>query len=265
MISTIPRWIAYHFGLILSFYNVCCIEGASLHLFFVGDINPRDSEILHIATKRDVAAVRSEVKKIARNIDLELSETCLFGSSVCASEIISKCKKLSVSSEDIVFFYFSGHGYTTPSQAGDPWPNLSCSGDGCGVPLSRIARIIRKLNPRLALMLADCCNTLIAEEDSPLVLKATKGTSRRLERNYKKLFLETKGTIIIAGSKKKQPSLATGSGSFCTNSFLKSIQEKVCDSTDAINWASVLDLTSHYLLLTAREYGREQNLIFSIE
>lgn len=254
---------------VVCFVLLCCnlhvVEGARLHLFMVGDINPRE-HILKNATERDLAAIRGEAEQIAYYAGMEFSEMCFFGYSIRGKQILQECKNLSVGPEDVIIFYFSGHGYTTPKQKNDPWPNLSCSGDHRGVPLSRIAKVIRDLKPRFALIFADCCNTVLPEPYAPTVLKpAVWLKTTQLQRNYQKIFLGRHGIVIIAGAKKAQPALATYMGSFCTRSFLESLQEGLSGPEDLANWQRILHLTSHNLYLKAQEHNRSQDLIYSIE
>ena len=258
------RWIAIAVSMIIIFMQGS-VDGATLHVVLVGDINAEE-HVLESATKKDLEAMHAEMLKVARNIGYESSEQIHLGYSLSSKKILSHCKKMNVERDDIVFFYFSGHGYTTPKQWEDPWPNIALSGDQRGIPVSRVANVVRNLKPRLGIIFADCCNSLFSDEYAPLVLKQVVHTHMgRVEANYRKMFLDQQGLIIIAGSKKAQPSLATYAGSFCTLAFLQSFREKMSQSSAQVNWESLLSLADNNLQRKASEYDRRQDMIWAIE
>jgi len=238
---------------------------ADLHLFIVADVSGEGAGdiILREAVKNDVAAVRFEVDLIAKNTGLKVKEKSFINEGISLQKLVSSLKKIPASSNDVVFFYFSGHGYTTASQFEDPWPNLVIRNRG--LKFSYVIEIIKASSARLKILFADCCNNILPEAYAPIVIKGIQIAKGNNRRNYKNLFLRQSGAIILAGCKKSQVSLATAEGSFCSNCFFKSLHETVNNPSSISNWQSLLDLASYKLYKQAQKYSRDQDLFFVIE
>lgn len=235
---------------------------ADLHLFIVADVSD-EAEGLKEAIQNDIAAVRLEALRVAKNTGLYLKEQPFIGDGISLHRLIAALKKIPASNEDVIFFYFSGHGYTTTSQFDDPWPNLVIRNRG--LPFSSVIDILKGSKARLKILFADCCNNIIPDAYAPVLVKKPQAIRGNFRKNYKKLFIEHSGLIIISGCEKSQVSLATPEGSFCSRSFFKSIRKITNGPVPFSSWQEVLDLTAYKLHRYAKKHKKDQDLLFVIE
>lgn len=168
------------------------------------------------------------------------------------------CNKIQVGKEDIVVFYYSGHG-GRPSVATDPngdrweeehpYPQM-CLGErdeSKFVPQERVFNNLKNKGARLTIVITDCCNSehpAITRKDvfnSP----ANKGPatiSEQKKKNLQKLFLGYKGSLIATSSSPKQTSLVLpdNSISLYTGLFVDLYDGFEEFETSDINWDSFL-------------------------
>jgi len=200
------------------------------------------AENIQLPVKKDLYAMRQEAKRIAGYTNLNLKELILEGGDLFPKFVFKNIKQLSFQPEDIVFFYFSGHGYRTASKGSVPWPNLFFTAARRGVDFDEICTILQKKKPQLLLAVADCCNNYRRD-----VIQERQEKGRFLKSmliaNYRNLFLYTKGVIKIASSKPGEHSWAVKTGSVYTNAFLKNLEYETVQFQKA-SWASLLDRTA---------------------
>lgn len=195
------------------------------------------------SVKIDSGRMQAIVKQAARFTDLNPIEICLTGNDTTSTNVLKKLDELSVSQEDVVIFYFAGHGYhLTSEQNSTPWPNLYFSVNGQGLFFEKIIKDLESKKPRLLLAIADVCNSLIPDSHAPLrarahALKSSYEDIR--EYNYKQLFLETSGTIKVAGSSVGEFAWGGYNGAIFTYSFANSLNEAVT-STTGVDWNLIL-------------------------
>ena len=99
-------------------------------------------------------------------------------------------------SDDVVFFYYSGHGYNDETNV---WPTLTLN--DAGIQEIEILKRLKKVNAKakLTLCIADCCNKPFRSRNTSSVAYSYETD----ESAVKKLFTGFKGkkTIIISASK----------------------------------------------------------------
>lgn len=242
------------------------IESADFHLLLVGDFE-RDDQSRKEFTHKDLAAIRKEAYTIAEALSLPVTETTLQG-SLNAQQVLDLVEELEIQPDDLVVFYFSGHGFSLFSQVDDPWPDLLFSGDDQAFALSTLIELFERKNAQFTFIFADCCNNLMPDAllSQPLLKPKTR---RRIvdqieAENYKKLFLDTQGIVVLCAAKKKQLAHARASGSLCTHSFLEALHEKVLDF-NYIDWQDLLDTTVHKVGVAANTVKKIQEPIFFIQ
>lgn len=236
-----------------------------LHAIVVGDLDSRD--IQH-AIRYDLRNVSDELNRIGYYTGMAIDQKQFAGKAARTEKIMQYISDLQVGSNDLIVFYFSGHGYRTPSKGNDPWPNLYFETEKAGLDLSDLVDLFREKNARLTVVLADCCNNVLSDKYAPpLVKKAMTSFAKRidLDQAYSKLFVEAQGFIVAAGCRAEQTSLALATGSLYTLSFLSALQETVKGSPAAVTWQDLLDKASYKTDLGAKRYSDEQDPIFSID
>lgn len=117
---------------------------------------------------------------------------------------------ININPQDVVFFYYSGHGTRSMHDTSD-YPQmclgLSASQQSKMISVEGFDMEIAKKKPRLRFTISDCCNS-VGENISPK-LEISKGASvvsSQTKANYKKLFMEKYGNVIVTSSRKGETS-----------------------------------------------------------
>ena len=117
---------------------------------------------------------------------------------------------IKVASQDVVFFYYSGHGVRSihdKSEYPQMCMGLNLDQQSKMISLEGLDKEIAKKNPRLRFTFSDCCNS-IGEDVTPK-LEINKGPTTitsKTKINYKKLFLDNHGHVIMTSSRKGETS-----------------------------------------------------------
>ena len=138
-------------------------------------------------------------------------------------------KSLSPGKDDIVLFYYSGHGGRMSNKKGR-WPDMALQGHDLvdlQYPIDLLAK--KGVQPRLALALGDCCNSFMDRSAAP----ATR--SAKAAGGLRNLFLNYAGNFIASGSEPGQYSLGGSDGGVFTNCWLKAAYNPANP-----DWGSVL-------------------------
>lgn len=147
-------------------------------------------------------------------------------------------------SDDVVFFYYSGHGGRS-MQDTSPYPQMSLGQhyEAQMISVEGVDRALARKNPRLRFVITDCCNS--EDEFITPKLEISKGSSMvttKKENNYEKLFMGKYGNVIITSSKAGETSSCNyqigGFFTYCLLAVLENaIQQDVTDWNKIINAA----------------------------
>lgn len=225
-------------------------QAATLHALLIGDSH--DDE-LGEAIIEDMNRMHKAVKKISNITKLQKNEIQLCGSKANRKNVLEKIKKLKVESDDVIIAYFTMHGYRSKSKS-SRWPDLFFGEDNGGVDMDYFTTLIAEKNPRLLIVLADCCNVYVTpgEISSTWRKKSPQPVSRSVRRNmissnYDRLFLDTYGVIMASGSQPGEPSYGSDEeGSLFTLAFVESL-ESVTDDGDRATWKAVFEEIEEYV------------------
>lgn len=174
----------------------------------------------------DLQNIRDEALRISHYTGMQIQEIIFDGSDLEPKSVFKSLKKLKVNSDDVILYFFSGHGYRTPSRGENPWPYLYFSKYDHGVDYEKILEILSNKHPKLLLALADCCNNILEERYAPPVYKlsGSKKNEEKIANAYKKLFLETEGEILITSSEIGEFSWCIPKGALFTTAFIDEIR-----------------------------------------
>ncbi|MDE5701480.1 MAG: caspase family protein [Bacteroides sp.] len=153
---------------------------------------------------------------------------------------------ININPQDVVFFYYSGHGTRSMHDKSD-YPQmclgLSVNRQSEMISVEGLDREIAKKKPRLRLTISDCCNS-VGENVSPK-LEISKGASvvsSQTKANYKKLFLEKSGNIIVTSSRKGETSSCNlKMGGFFTFCLMYVMEQAV--KQDVTDWNIIMEST----------------------
>lgn len=201
---------------------------------------------IEIPVSKDLRNMRSFFRDVAKQTKLVYHEHIYTGDIAYPEVILGDLRGLSISSSDVVAFYFSGHGNHRESKL-SPWPDLYFTLADQGVDYDHICDILMAKSPKFLLAIADACNSLVEDQyAAPIVTQfEMKGSSVR--KNYQKLFLQQSGLIQITSSSVGEVSWALDRGGAYTLEFLKSFKAEVGKKRGA-SWETILSLAKRNTL-----------------
>ncbi len=207
------------------------LESMTLHSLIICDT--LDSSIGDSA-RADAQQMRTFTRNIAAKTNMKLKETILQGNQVRPPRLFKLLDEMKVAPDDLIVFYFSGHGYRSVDRGDDIWPMLYFSVPNRGVDYTKLTEQLMEKKPRLLLAIADCCNNVIPRNQlPPVAARAFLLTARapiNLEsQNLYRLFVETRGTYLSSSSIPGQYSWGGQDGGLFTFCFLDSLKQELVD------------------------------------
>ncbi len=215
------------------------LEAVQLHSIIVADTT---DDTIGNSTACDFCQIREEMKKVVKYTGLEHHEVLITGTDVVSENVFHAINALEIDEDDVVVFYFSGHGYRTKDKENNPWPNLYFTLSGKGIDLLHLSCPLKEKGPRLLIVIGDVCNNFISENFAPRLARklfSDFNDEELIKANYQSLFLENQGTLMISSSVAGEYSWATTTGSLFTLSFLGNL-DKVVKSEDYPEWEAIL-------------------------
>ena len=201
------------------------VSAATLHAILAVDTN--DNRI-GTSVKIDLVIMQNLVNKISRYTGLTTAGSAISGNELNWHSIMEAVEKLSVGSDDVVLFYYAGHGYNPGNSA---WPAMSLKGNN--LPLKTVREALKAKKPRLLIVMADTCNGT-GNRGGFNAREAGKA------ENYKVLFLKYRGTITASSSEPGEFSYSNAQiGGFYTNAFFNSLIKEL-DSNQTPSWEAIM-------------------------
>lgn len=179
--------------------------------------------------------------------------------------------ELNCTSNDVIFFYYSGHGVHAKADAVDGWLPQMCLNyksydQDKFVPVTWVRDHLANKGARLVIILTDCCNN-----DAEWV--SVKGLIDKVEdnasvdninvANLRKLFFESKGIIVGTSSKRGQTSLGPKSGGLFSVAFWDEMY-RVEQGEGTPNWESLMNSTVRRTQDVAHRFNAEQDPVVKV-
>lgn len=228
------------------------LHAATLHSIIASDT--LDWEMGPAATV-DFKRIRHESRRIAEATGLELVFYEFRGLNYRAQAIVDCLQALDIAKEDVVLYFHSSHGQRTYSMGLDPLPILDF-GLRNGLYLRDVVTLIEEKQPRLSVIIADCCNPWMDSSFLPPALEVKikanpalgSPSIRELQyKQYQRLFLEPRGSIILLGSEPGGIAYTTKIyGSYCTLYWVHTL-DRLSKSLEPVTWKEVLDNTQEMI------------------
>jgi hypothetical protein len=227
-------------------------KNIKMHIILVGDIADKK---IGPACASDIQKVTAIYKSLADFLGIKnVFITTLTGNKFSISNVRSAVTNLRPASDDIVIFYYTGHGFRRP-EANYRFPYMKLKSNDVtknellvnSINIEEIFTLIRRKNARFNLVMSDCCNDA-PESGNSLGARIGKLRSSGLnwsEANCKKLFMNSEPISVLAtGADKDQRSSSNNTfGSFFTYFFKASMENYFSPMNRFVTWDLVLQDT----------------------
>jgi len=216
-------------------------------IVFAGTNDPSAVLRKGMAETRD--NIQREIKEVANVLDLNYREAILSGDDFNLYYLWNILEKLETSSDDIIFFFYIGHGIHKP-EIDSRWPQLSFakSNQDKSLELISFSEIIKRLeakHPRLLIGIAEACNALDGRteyyEDEILGL-ASLGYTQRDQERLRELYILSEGTVLSSSSEPGQKSYVSSQGGYFSSAFIDA-QKDLTSVSDYADWTTLLEKT----------------------
>lgn len=220
---------------------------AKIDLILVSNSNDVNLGTGFSANHRKIKQIFSD---IATTCGIAMQVTEVQGDDFNKSNVLQAINNFSPGNNDIVIFYYSGHGYHRNSDD-SAWPfmdmrqGIAAGLDDNSISLDRdIYQPLCAKGARLTVVIGDCCNTFAGSELPIRENPALMAPSDMLNSASLKTLFNKTGKLLIATSSPNEPSYYSVNvgGDFC-NDFIRSlIQETgIGNQPGQIKWQHLID------------------------
>lgn len=204
-------------------------------------------------SKSDIFRIHKSLQAIAFQLHIKLQLTMFTGSRLNSSNVRRWLQSIPKSSQDIVFFYYSGHG-TRQLYDQSPWPTLIFPKKNNRLPQmyqgASVQKFLQQRNPRLSIIFFDCCNGFASRRPSNLLVRSFGPIlcKKAFLPGLKTLFLETRGMITASAASPGE--LATTfirgrlTGGVFTTGFIFALQQLA--KQPQVSWTDVMQSTKAF-------------------
>ncbi len=188
----------------------------------------------------DMNSINNWLNQISQNTGMPLNLLILRGTSrnLSQSGLLNAIATLPLESNDVIAFYYTGHGGANEFPGGTKWP-LMLFQDNELVDYHVISETIKARGARFVLAIADCCNNYSYQ------LKPMPFMPKGSSEGYQRLFLKQSGSIVISAASQGEFSLAGNDGGMFTNQFLNVFYANV--NTNSPSWKTIMQQASQSL------------------
>lgn len=264
------RYVALCLLFPLCYFNA--LAANTVHVIVVGDTN--DAKI-GTAVKTDIKLfdkLVTDLRSLASSNGYSLKTHIMIGSDCSPSYVNNAINSLSANN-DIIIFYYSGHGGRShKDDATSRFPRM-CLGLGSRyadqwIKVSDCLDRLRAKGPRFILMITDCCNSYFDRKSSEqsATLHGFSGSNDVL----RKLFFESTGYASITGASPGEYGWCTQNGAYLTLSFLDQLDKAINTNNTSITWQQLMKSVSDDTFETtnklykARRISNSQRPVFEV-
>lgn len=212
----------------------------TIHLVTVADTNDLN---IGSGTSGNTRRIADFINRAAAEMKVTVNRQDVSGKGFNCAAIAEATALIKAGPEDVVIFYYSGHGFRTPDNV-TKFPDLYCGEEaftGSAPRLVKVAADLAKKGARLTITIADSCNVLATQPLPPMPAGVIASVPVSREKQYRKLFFGHKGTLTISGSVSGQFSWYLTDYGLFTNQFLKALEAATQPSSQGL-WSEVLPL-----------------------
>jgi hypothetical protein len=198
----------------------------------------------------------SEMESVCDALGITMKKYIIDDKNLTKSNVLSTLNSVSPGSNDIVIFFYTGHGFRWSDQT-DEYSNMDfrynpytqISNETC-MTLSEVNNKLVTKGGRLTISLADCCNSDIGVNSrSSERFLVSRSDPNYDEKKLARLFLNAKGNVISCAASPGEVSWCNETdGGFFMFSFFQALHEEVGYLSNDPNWDEVMSNTKKYAM-----------------
>lgn len=221
-------------------------------LHFIVVANTNDPRIGY-SVQKDLVNLSSQMKDVSVFLKIPLNYVEVSGANFNKKNVENAVNNLKPGPNDVVIFYYSGHGYSNDQNATQQYPQFDLRESRfedilvATLNASDVMDKIKAKNARLNLVLSDCCNSslgMLKPEGKTFALTAKSLLSWDKTYCYN-LFMNSKGSIIATAAKKGQFAYGnTDVGGYFTSNFVTAMEKYLSKfQTTTPTWEEIINET----------------------
>lgn len=234
---------------VLAYGYITTAKAQTLHAIIACNTTDRS---IGESMKRDMENMSNAIQIIMANFEYDFEMQQFDGTACTKANITKYINDMEVGRDDIVFFFYGGHGTHAFNNADDPWPQMCMNTniESLFMPVASVDKLIADKQPKLRIILTNCCNKeqngvsikpLYAQSEGPTTLSGYDPEA------FRKLFLESKGKVMMTSSKLGQYSWCGEYGGLFTN-YLLDVLDAVGMNKITPTWNAVCKTTQEQTL-----------------
>lgn len=234
---------------VLAYGYITTAKAQTLHAVIACNTTDRS---IGESMKRDMENMSNAIQIIMANFEYDFEMQQFDGTTCTKANITKYINDMEVGRDDIVFFFYGGHGTHAFNNADDPWPQMCMNTniESLFMPVASVDKLIADKQPKLRIILTNCCNKeqngvsikpLYAQSEGPTTLSGYDPEA------FRKLFLESKGKVMMTSSKLGQYSWCGEYGGLFTN-YLLDVLDAVGMNKITPTWNAVCKTTQEQTL-----------------
>ncbi|MEO5997846.1 MAG: caspase family protein [Chitinophagaceae bacterium] len=238
----------------------------------------------------DIDSIREMFRKLSGKMNFNFIELIIQGVDYGKENILGAIDMITPGNNDIVVFYYSGHGFSYKMDTSKKYPQVDLrshpASDKIDVinahteNLADLFELVKRRGARLNIVIGDCCNSLIKfkrkfkggiealknEKKAPVVIN---------KKSCEVLFCDYTASILVAAAGKGEYAVSDDAlGSLFTYSFSKSLKllmKKNVDKSGGLPWGKLLEETTGIAQDLSKTYdigngvAGNQKAIYNIE
>ena len=223
--------------------------------------------------EKDIKSIHHMFSELSEYMDFNFLQLLVQGADYNKENILDAIEILTPGSNDIVVFYYSGHGFSYEKDAKKRFPQVDLrshpASDRIAVVnantenLADLFELVKSRGARLNFVIGDCCNSLIkfkrdlkgGDDDIRLAIKPAMIINKKMAE---KLFCDHTASILVAAADKGEYAISDPElGSIFTFNFthnFKLLINKTVEPADGLPWRKLLEDTQQKTFDLSKTY-----------
>ena len=244
--SVIRKYLSLLF--LLALCPLCPAQ--SFHFLYFSDTN--DSNIGKSCEETNRYFLNNFIPQVRKHTNLKVRVHQFSGSSFTRNNLNTVLKELESGRDDVIFFYYTGHGYNNDT---NDYPNLTLGLRSDPMPsrlksLLSVYNTLREKPHRLLVVIGEACNKVyssaLKKESYAVSFDPFQGDASK----YRTLFQEQRGDYLMSSSKKNELTFGVNDE---MGVYSRAFSEVIDGDLPITTWPELFDAVAD---VTAREAKR---------